>query len=246
MTAAPLTPPTERPLARQSRLFYSADDARDPADLIVPESHAALLATLTQTQTRWPRGGLVLVGEAGAGKSHWARACVNAHQGVRVSALAPMPAPDTAFARGVGLVAIDNADGVADEAGLFRLLEGAATGAGQVLLTSATSPTQWPLHMRDLKSRIVALPQAVIPAPDEVFFAALLTRLCRLRYMKLDDTVARALARSVERSYLEAARVVEALDALVSKGARPVSAQIATRVVRLLASYPKAGPPDEL
>jgi chromosomal replication initiation ATPase DnaA len=114
------------------------------------------------------------------------------------------------------------------------LLERALAGDGRLLLTATRPPRDWRLKMGDLRSRLEALPRLVLPEPDEALLKGLLTRLCRQRFIKLDENAAAYLARHMERTYAEAQRVVEALDALVVRGGRAIGAPTAARALRLI------------
>lgn len=219
---------------QQGRLFHGSADDRTLRTLLVSPAMAQALAPLIQPGAAWPRGGLVLIAPSGGGKSHLVRAFLEAEGGAALSALAPLTDPERLWGLGGGVLAMDGADRVQDEQGLFRLLESAGAHGRRLLLTASAAPKEWPLAMRDLRSRLEALPRARIPDPDEAFMAGLVTRLCRLRFMKLDPAAADYLAKNLERTYPEAHRLVEVLDALVSKGGRPVSAVMAARALRLI------------
>jgi chromosomal replication initiation ATPase DnaA len=236
---ATASPPAAAPNAaagrtQQGRLFHHSRDDRSLRTLLVSSQMAAALAPLIRADAPWPRGGLIVLAPQGGGKTHLVRAFLEAEGGRLLSPLAPLDDPDRLWSEGGGVVAMDDAERVADEAGLFRLLDGADMPGRRLLLASSFLPKLWPLAKRDLKSRLEALPRVLAPAPDEAFMAGLITRLCRLRFMKLDPAAADYLAKHTERTYPEAHRLVEALDALVSKGARPVSVAMAARALHLI------------
>lgn len=218
-------------MERQPRLFLTSTVERAVDSLVVGAARRGVTGRILTPGETWPRGGLLILGPPAAGKSHLLRAFLEVHEGRRLYAGEPFSAVDVESWRPL---AIDDADQVRDEAGLFRLLERAQEGGGKLLLTASRPPRDWGLSMRDLVSRLESLPRAVLADPDPELLVGLLTRLCRQRFMKLDDNAADYLARHMDRTYLEAHRVVEAIDALVTRGARPVSALIAARALKLI------------
>lgn len=221
-------------VAVQRRLPLPGVDDRGLATLIIGEAMAGLAARLLNPGASWPRGAFVLLGGVGSGKSHWAQAFLERHGGARVAARADLADALAQWRAEGGALAIDDADRVINETGLFALLEHAASGGGLLLLTSQTAPDRWAFGMRDLVSRACALPQARLEDPDEAMLMALLTRLCRQRFLRLDAAVAQSLARTMERSYAEAHRLVEALDALTANHGRPISLGLAQRALALI------------
>jgi chromosomal replication initiation ATPase DnaA len=220
---------------RQLRLPFPLPDDRALASLLTDDGVAKALAPLWAGAPAWPRGVLVMLGEPGSGKTHCLRAFLQAHRKsgpvLTLSALGALSgAPD-----GWRVAAIDDADRIRDEAGLFTLLEQAADGQGRrLLLTAQAGARGWGLTMPDLISRLEAAPRLPLPDPSEALLTKLLTRLCRHRFMKLEHSGATYLARSMNRTYPEAHRVVEALDALYGRSDRPVTAPMAARALMLV------------
>jgi chromosomal replication initiation ATPase DnaA len=221
-------------MLRQARLFIQAGQDRGLKSLLFGDELYRVVRPLIDPAAPWPRGGMLLIGPAASGKTHLALSFLEATGGRRLSALSPLAAEAGAWAARGGALAVDDADQVGDEEGLFLLLERALAGDGRLLLTAAGPPRGWRLQMADLRSRLEALPRLKLPEPDEALLAELLTRLCRQRFIKLDQNAALYLARHMERTYAEAVRVTEALDALVVRGARAIGAPTAARALRLV------------
>ncbi|MGF1463458.1 MAG: hypothetical protein ACFB2Z_09895 [Maricaulaceae bacterium] len=179
------------------------------ADAFVPgRSNAAARSGLARWRD-WPQGGFVLVGPPGSGKSHLARAWAE-DGGARVA-----PASDdTAWAdAGADLrlpLVVDDADCLADELALFRLLN-AATGTGGLLLTARRHPLDWTVTLPDLAARLRALDLATIEDPCDAVMAGLLEKLFRDRGWRVSDQVIDHLAKRIERSFPAARAAVEAL-----------------------------------
>jgi chromosomal replication initiation ATPase DnaA len=180
----------------------------------------------------WPARVMLLVGPEGSGKSHLA-AVWAAQAGARVSAAAALEARAVPAALATGaLVVEDVAAGNFDERALFHLLNLAREEDAFVLITSRTPPAAMPVALRDLASRLRALPAVTLAAPDDALLRAVLVKLCADRQMSVDEAVIGYLAARIERSFAAARNVVEQLDAEALRQARPVTRALAASVLR--------------
>jgi chromosomal replication initiation ATPase DnaA len=180
----------------------------------------------------WPARVMLLVGPEGSGKSHLA-AVWAAQAGARVSAAAALEARAVPAALATGaLVVEDVAAGNFDERALFHLLNLAREEDAFVLITSRTPPAAMPVALRDLASRLRALPAVTLAAPDDALLRAVLVKLCADRQMSVDEAVIGYLAARIERSFAAARSVVEQLDAEALRQARAVTRALAASVLR--------------
>jgi chromosomal replication initiation ATPase DnaA len=217
--------PRQLTLALPHRESLSRDDFLEG-----PGNAAAL--TLIDHWPDWPARVMLLIGPEGSGKSHLA-AIWAAQAGARVTAataLAPHEVP-AALATGA-LVVEDVSAGCVDEHALFHLLNLAREDSACVLITSRTPPTAMPVALRDLASRLRALPMVTLAAPDDILLRAVIVKLCADRQMSIDESVVGYLAARIERSFAAARHTVERLDAEALRLARPVTRALAASVLR--------------
>lgn len=215
---------------QQPRLFEFRMGERSPDALVVTEANRDAARLLTDWRT-WPNGALALVGPKGAGKTHLALAWALEAGARQVSATA---APDDAaavFQEADGRLFIDDADGPRDEGMLWRVLDLARTRGGAVLLVATSPPSAWPAAVPDLRSRLGALAVARLGEPDQALMEVVLRRICREQFIQLSDDAARYLARRLPRTFAAAHRWAAALDAELTRGARPVSRKAAERAL---------------
>jgi len=157
-------------------LDHAVSYARD--DFLSGPSNAAALA-LTERWPDWPNRVMVLIGPEGAGKSHlaaiWAETA-----GARVLAanLLSEETLPTALATGALVLEDLEADGL-DERALFHLLNLAREEGAFVLITARAHPASFRVTIRDLGSRLRALPSVGLSAPDdELHFQHFLSANC--------------------------------------------------------------------
>ncbi len=221
---------------RQPRLFEFRMGERSPETLVVTEANQDAAHLVTQWRS-WPGGALALIGPSGAGKTHLALAWA-VEAGARE--IAAHAAPDDAaavFAEGGGRLLIDDADASdRNDAMLWRVLDLARTQGGAVLLVGKSPPSRWGTSLPDLRSRLAALPIAVLKEPDEVLLGVVLRRLCRERFIELSEDATRYLSRRMPRTFAAARSVAAALDQGMAEGsirggAKPVALAAAKRAL---------------
>jgi chromosomal replication initiation ATPase DnaA len=200
-------------------------------DFLEGPANAAGLA-LIDSWPDWPNRIMLLVGPEGSGKSHlaaiWAEQ--SGARGISAHALTATAVPG-ALATGA-LVLEDLKSSDVDERALFHLLNLAREDGAFVLITARTAPAAFQIELRDLRSRLRALPTVSLLPPDDHLFRALIVKFCADRQLAIDETVVGYLTNRIERSYAAVRRVVELLDAEALRLGRPVTRALAAEVLR--------------
>src|SRR5438105_4035946 len=161
---------------RQLALALDHPESFAREDFLSGSSNSAGLA-LIESWPDWPSRAIVLVGPEGSGKSHLA-AIWASESGARFLAARALAASNLPVALATGaLVVEDAAAGGFDERAFFHLLNLAREEQAFVLITARASPTLWPVGIRDLASRLKALPVVTISPPDEGMLRAVLVKL---------------------------------------------------------------------
>jgi chromosomal replication initiation ATPase DnaA len=200
-------------------------------DFLTGPSNTAALS-LVERWPDWPDNAVVLVGPAGSGKSHLAAIWAE-RAGARLLSSRALDEPSLPGALATGaLVVEDLRAGGFDETGLFHLLNLAREERAFVLLTSRSSPVAWPVGVRDLASRLRALPVAELGAPDDALLRAVLVKLFADRQLAVDETLVGYLMARIERSIAGARAAVAALDQASLRLQRPVNRALAAATFR--------------
>lgn len=203
--------------------------ARD--DFLEGPANAKALA-LIDAWPDWPNRVMMLCGPEGSGKSHLA-AIWAAEAGARAIAAHALTPDTVPGALATGALVVDDLDPTAlDERALFHLLNLARESDAYVLLAGRTPPSAFPTELRDLRSRLRAVPVVPLAPPDDPLFRALIVKFCADRQMAVDENLVGYLATRIERSPAAARRAVERLDAEALRQRRPVTRALAAEVLR--------------
>ena len=195
-----------------------------------PANEAAL--TLIERWPDWPNHIMVLAGEEGAGKSHLASIWAE-HSGARSIAAHALTAATVPNALATGaLVVEDLRENGFDERALFHLMNLAREDDAFVLITARVPPSSFEIELRDLRSRLRAVPVVPLAPPDDLLFRALIVKFCADRQMAVDESLVFYLASRIERSYAAARRAVELLDSEALRLGRPVTRALAAELLR--------------
>ena len=193
-------------------------------------SNAVALA-LIDAWPGWPHRTVMLTGPEGSGKSHlaaiWAERA--GARSTAAHALTPANVPGE-LATGA-LVVEDLRSQDFDERALFHLLNLTREDEAYVLITTREPPSALQVELRDLRSRLRAVPAVSLLPPDDQLFRALIVKFCADRQLAIDEALVGYLATRIERSYAAARQAVEFLDREALRLGRPVTRALAAELL---------------
>jgi chromosomal replication initiation ATPase DnaA len=202
-------------------------------DFLRGPSNAEAL-NLVERWPDWPDRVVALVGPQGSGKSHlaaiWAEATGARVLSAKLLSRSDLPA---AFATGALVLEDLQFEGL-DEPALFHLLNFAREQAAYLLITSRSPLTTFPVVIRDLASRMRAVPSVALTAPDDALLRALIVKLAADRQIAVDDSLVSYVANRIERSFAAAYHAVQRLDEEAMRQHRPVTRALAAELFRVL------------
>ncbi len=216
---------------RQLAFKLPHEESLSRDDFLEGPSNAQALA-LIEHWPDWPSRVMMLAGPEGCGKSHlaaiWAEA--SGARSMSAHALTPSAVPGALV---TGALVLDHLEPSAcDERALFHLLNLAREEGAFVLMTGRAPASTFPVELRDLGSRLRAVPAVAMLPPDDGLFSALLVKLCMDRQMSVDDAFISYLATRIERSFAAARRAVDLLDTEALRLRRPVTRALAVELLR--------------
>ncbi len=194
-------------------------------------ANAAGLA-LVDSWPEWPNRIMLLVGPEGSGKSHLA--AIWAEQaGARSISAHALTAAAVPGALATGALVVEDLNPPDfDERAMFHLMNLAREDEAFVLITTRVPPSAFQIELRDLRSRLRAVPAVSLLPPDDQLLRALIIKFCADRQLTLDENVVGYLATRIERSYAAARRAVELLDSEGLRLGRPVTRALAAELLR--------------
>jgi chromosomal replication initiation ATPase DnaA len=210
-------------------LDHSVSFARE--DFLSGPSNIAAL-NLIEYWPDWPDRLVAIIGPEGSGKSHlaaiWAEAAGARILSANLLSVSAVPA---ALATGALVVEDLDADDL-DEQALFHLINLAREEDAYVLLTGRVPVTGFPTTIRDLASRLRAVPTVMLEPPDDTLLRSLLVKLAADRQLALDEALIAYLANHIERSFAAAHAAVRKLDYEAMRQHRPVTRALAAQLFR--------------
>ena len=194
-------------------------------------ANAAGLA-LIDSWPEWPNRIMLLVGPEGSGKSHLA--AIWAEQaGARSISAHALTAAGVPGALATGTLVVEDLNAPDfDERALFHLMNLAREDEAFVLITARMTPSAAQIELRDLRSRLRAVPVISLLPPDDQLFRSLIIKFCADRQMTVDESVVSYLATRIERSFAAARQAVELLDTEALRLGRPVTRALAADLLR--------------
>lgn len=189
-------------------------------DFFTSAANAEAVSALEQWAD-WPLGKLVLVGPAGAGKSHLARIWADL-AGAQV-----IEADGDWSVDGIqGAVCVENVHKIAGtravEEKLFHLHNIQAQAGAALLMTGQGVPSGWTIGLPDLASRLQGSQLVQLGAPDDTLLAAVLLKQCADRQLQVEPGVVEYILRRAERSFEGMRDLVAMLDRVSLQRKRPV------------------------
>lgn len=187
---------------------------------------------LVDSWPEWPNPVMLLVGPEGSGKSHLAAIWAD-EAGARSTMARALTAATVPGALATGALVIEDLKTPDfDERALFHLMNLAREDGAFVLITARAPPSAFQVELRDLRSRLRAVPSVLLHPPDDQLFRALIVKLCADRQLSVDETVVNYLATRIERSYAAARQTIELLDFEALRQGRPVTRTLAAELLR--------------
>jgi len=200
-------------------------------DLLEGPANAAALS-LIDSWPDWPNRIMLLAGPEGSGKSHLAAIWAE-EAGARSTTARALTAAAVPGALATGALVVEDLNaGEFDERALFHLMNLAREDQAFVLMTARLPPAASQVELRDLRSRLRAVPVLTLLPPDDQLFRALIVKFCADRQMSVDEAVVSYLANRIERSSAAIRAAIELLDTEALRLRRPVTRALAAELLR--------------
>jgi chromosomal replication initiation ATPase DnaA len=194
-----------------------------------PANEAGL--ALIDAWPEWPNRIMWLAGPEGSGKSHLAAIWAEA-SGARSTTANGLTAENVPGALATGALVVEDLKAEFDERALFHLMNLAREDGAYLLFTGREVPASIEIELRDLRSRLRAVPVISLLPPDDQLFRGLIVKFCADRQLTVDESVVSYLATRLERSSAAAREAVQLLDSEALRLGRPVTRALAAELLR--------------
>ncbi|WP_051952788.1 hypothetical protein [Methylocapsa aurea] len=204
-------------------------------DFFVSDSNEKAYAMI-ELWPDWPDKALVILGPAGAGKSHlgaiWA-----AKAKARALYAAELARADIDALAAAGPLLVEDLEAIgAAETHLFHLVNLLRERGVALALTARKPPDAWGLQIPDLLSRLRLAPCVEIGTPDDALMRAVLVKHFVDRQLVVDPGAVEYAALRLDRSLNAARSFVDALDREALSRQRPITRAMVADVLRDLSS----------
>ena len=167
----------------------------------------------------WPSYGAVITGDVASGKTHLTHCWATKTKAMMIESSDAPTLPQHH-------IIIDHADlwqSSEAETYLFHLLNHCKEQELSVLMTAKTLPSDWPIQLKDLRSRLLSLPIWQLNPPDEALLAALLSKHFSDQQILVDPSVIQYIVTRTERSFEAITSIAANIDAYALEAKRPIT-----------------------
>ncbi len=210
------------------------------ADFITTERNHSVLK-LADAWLASDELGLAICGPAGAGKTHLAKIIADS---AALGAVHWFSSHD--FADGGSIIRVEDLsiemgdllviDGVQAAAPrlLFLLFETVKAARARVIFAGQGEPIEWAKDLKDMQTRLQAMPRIHITEPDEALMQEVIIKLFKDKQIDVDPEVASYAAARLQRRFSAAQYFVRAADALAAERRGPVTKPLARDAIEAL------------
>lgn len=168
---------------------------------------------------------LIICGPPGSGKTHLAHIAAERSNGV-VADATDWP-EDTLQA---ALIVIDNLPAPDPRSFLARLEEATGNGA-RLVLAGAGHPGEWAMGLKDLRTRLEAMPRASLGEPDETLIRAVIAKGFKDRQLEVSQQVVDYAAPRLPRTFAAARAFVALADRAGLEEKRRITTPLIQKIV---------------
>lgn len=180
-------------------------------DFIRGEGNATALS-LVERWPDWPYSLVVLHGPKGSGKTHLAHVFAKRTHAQFIAPVRIGQVPADQLLAGGHAWVIDGLEKVKSEDALAQLINHARARGDYVLMTADVPPSQLKFSIKDLTSRLTALPEVALGEPDDALLMGVLAKAFADRQLRVGPDVLQYAVTRLERRFEAAQQFAQAVD----------------------------------
>lgn len=210
---------------------FASSTSYHAEDFIRGEANLAA-HSLIERWPDWPYSLVVVHGPKSSGKTHLAHVFAQRTQAQFIPPSRIGQAPADQLLAGHHAWVIDGLDAVKSEDALAQLINHARARGDYVLMTANTAPSQLPFSLNDLKSRLTALPEVALGAPDDALLTGVLAKAFVDRQLRVSPDLLHYAVARLERSFEAVHQFASDVDAASLASGRGVTLPLMRGVLR--------------
>lgn len=202
-----------------------------PEDFVRGNANEAALA-LIERWPDWPYSLVVVHGPTGCGKTHLAHVFAARSRALFIPPRRVGSIPADQLLAGQHSWVLDGLEQVADAAALAQLINHVRARGDYLLMTAQRPPSQLDIPLKDLQSRLAALPEVALGLPDDALLTGVLAKAFADRQLRVTPAVLRYAVARLERSFAAAQAFAAKVDEASLAQGRAVTTQLVRELCR--------------
>lgn len=217
------------PLPQQMVMPFVPATSYRVEDFLCGGANAAALGLIGRWPD-WPYSLVVVHGPAGCGKTHLAHLFAARSRALFIPPERVGGIPADQLLTGGHCWVLDGLEQVADAAALAQLINHVRARGDYLLMTARRPPAQLAVPLKDLQSRLSALPEIALGLPDDALLTGVLAKAFADRQLRVAPAVLHYAVARLERSFA----AVQAFAARVDEASLASGRPVTMRLVRAL------------
>ena len=221
----------------------SRRQAYNREDFFVSKTNS-LAVKILENWKNFSSSGLVIVGPSACGKTHlaavWSKE--TSAKSYNISNFVGIDLNHLIDEKFIVLEDVDKLELISKdkrliiEENILHIFNSLSANKGKILFTSCKFPRFWEIGLKDLLSRLMTLTTLELNIPDDNLLAAVMAKQFQDRQINVDDEVLTYAISRMERSFLFAKTLVEALDVESLKLKKPIKKNMVNEIIEKLYS----------
>jgi len=202
----------------------------DRQDFIIGDANKDALAMAN----RWIASDelrLAVCGPKGAGKTHLSTIILRAFE-PHITRMTSKTLSD--ISDNTRCLLIDNVHLVLESKQLLSIIEDCSLRGAKLVLSGRGRPAEWAQGLKDLQTRLEAMPRVNLAEPDEELLRAVIQKLFLDRQLRVDPAVSVYAAPRLPRTFAAAQAFVTACDDDAAEKRSPITKSLAGNVINNL------------
>ena len=201
---------------------FEVDISSKEEDFLIADSNLEAVRWVDNWKS-WSAPSIVIYGPRGCGKTHLSNIFIQKSGAKKIVPEALSNNSPQSFLEKSNIFVLEYVENNLDQEALLHFYNNTIDSGGQILFTARSAPSHWGLSLRDLESRLRALPSISIGMPEDALLERVLVKHFSDRQLLITSDVVGYLITRIERSLEAASNIVSKIDGLAISSGRPIT-----------------------